>query len=549
MTWMILLLFLANPGQAGQWEAPGAVSSDHPLASRAGASVLSRGGNAVDAAVATALAAGVVQPSASGLGGGGFALVVDAQGRTEVMDFREVAPAAATRDMFALGDPPPSSRLGGLAVAVPSEGIGLAQLHRSSGRLPWAEVVRPALDLARRGFPVGAHLAQSLIQAEADGPLLVRALFAGLDHLPAAGQSVRRPSLGRALRAYQRLGADLFRDGWVAQDMVHAAAEAGGVIELDDLRDYSVKPRASLHGEYRGWRVSAMPPPSSGGAVLLQVLGVLESWDVSSMERGSAEHWHLLAEAFKHAYADRARHMGDPDRVVVPLQMLLGRPRREAIAAAFDPSQTRPSESYGAAVDPGQDGGTQHISVLDGQGLAVALTTTVNTGFGSRVVAPRSGIVLNNQMDDFVARPGHPNAYGLVGSEANAVAAGARPLSSMSPTVLVHPDGRRIVVGASGGPTIISATVQVILDLVDFGLSPEEAVASPRMHHQWMPDTLFVEPSVPEAVREGLRARGHTLAEARAFSAVQVVVGGVEQSAEGAADPRKGGSSVRTDQL
>mgnify|MGYP000990258957 CR=1 FL=1 len=549
MSLLLSLLLWTVPADAGALVAGGAVSSDHPLASRAGASILAQGGNAVDAAVATALAAGVVQPSASGLGGGGFALVVDPQGAPQIFDFREVAPAGASRGMFAGGEDAPSSRIGGLAVAVPSEGIGLHTLHSAGGRLPWAQVVRPALTLARRGFPVGAHLAASLVQAESAGPALVLALFRGVSGLPAAGQRVSRPSLARALAAFQRQGEALFREGWVAQDMVQAVADSGGLLSAGDLRDYSVRQRPPLQGRYRGWEVTAMPPPSSGGAVLLQVLGVLESWDLAAMERGSAEHWHLLAEAFKHAYADRARTMGDPDRVQVPLRALLGQPRRAAIVAAILPDRTLPSEAYGMPVDPGQDEGTQHISVLDAQGQAVALTTTVNTGFGSRVVAPRSGIVLNNQMDDFVARPGEPNAYGLLGSEANAVAPGARPLSSMSPTVLEHPDGRRIVIGASGGPTIISATLQAIVDLVDFGFSPQQALEAPRMHHQWMPDTLFVEPSVPEEVREGLRARGHSVKEARAFSAVQVVVGGEGRGFAGAADPRKGGASVRPEEL
>lgn len=528
---VLLVGFLLAPALAG-----GVVSSDHPLASRAGAEVLERGGNAVDAAIATALAAGVVQPSGSGLGGGGFALVQDGHGAPRILDFREVAPAAADREMYVRSGDPEASRRGGLAVAVPSEGIGLFELHQAEGRLPWREVVEPARRLAARGFPMGAHLAAALQKAP---PGLREQLFVG----PLGGQRLRRPALARTLRRLGRDGEPAFRTGPVARDLVETVAAEGGILRAEDLRDYAVRPREPLRGRYRGWTIATMPPPSSGGIVLLQVLGVLEAWDLPAMGRGSVEHWHLLAEAFQHAYADRALYLGDPDRVEVPVRRLLGDERRQEILRAIDPARTQPAEAYGRLRDPGEDAGTQHISVLDDAGLAVALTTTINTSFGSGVVGRRSGVLLNNEMDDFVARPGEPNAYGLLGSESNAVAPGARPLSSMSPTVLRHPDGRCIVVGASGGPTIISATIQAIVDIVDFGLSPEEALALPRMHHQWMPRRLVVEPATPPEVQAGLAARGHEVVVAPAFSAVQIVVGGAAGALpQAAADPRKGGA-------
>ncbi len=525
----------------------GMVATDHRLASAAGAEVLAAGGNAVDAVVAAALAAGVVQPAGSGLGGGGFA-VVDGPERTPVvLDFREVAPAAADRDIFVRAEAEgiaDASQTGGLAVAVPAEGLGLAELHARYGRLPLTRVARPAIRLAARGFSVEEHLAASLEGRGAAGPRLASALFGAVSSeqaLPAPGDVVRRPALARALRAFAHTGGEALRSGWVAEDMVAAARDAGGVLSLDDLAAYEVRERPPVIGHYRGWTITTMPPPSSGGAVLLQVLGVLEAYDLGALGEGSAAEWHLLAEAMQHAYADRAHFMGDPDRVEVPLDRMLSADRIAAVRAAIDMTTTLPADAYGLPVDPGHDAGTQHISVVDDRGLSVALTTTINTAFGAEVVAPRSGIVLNDEMDDFVARPGVPNAYGLVGSEANAVSPGSRPLSSMTPTILERPDGRRIVIGASGGPFIISSTLQVILGIVDFGLDPAEAVARPRMHHQWQPRLLFVDDGVPVDVIEGLRARGHRVRPMPFFSAVQVVTRDADGELLAASDPRKGG--------
>ncbi|RME26981.1 MAG: gamma-glutamyltransferase, partial [Deltaproteobacteria bacterium] len=511
------------------------------------ASVLAAGGNAVDGAVAAALACGVVQPAGSGLGGGGFAVIDGPDRGPVVLDFREVAPRAADRDLFVRAEAagiPDASRTGGLAVAVPAEGIGLATLHGRYGRLPLTRVARPAIRLAARGFPVGEHLAASLEGRGEAGPRLAAALFGPLRSgraLPIPGEVVRRPALARALRAFARTRGEVLRSGWVAEDMVAAARDAGGVLTLEDLVEYEVRDRPPLVGRYRGWTITTMPPPSSGGAVLLQVLGVLEAYDLAALGEGSSAEWHLLAEAMQHAYADRAHFMGDPDRVEVPLDAMLSEERFAAVRAAIDMATTLPAESYGLPVDPGHDAGTQHISVVDDRGLSVALTTTINTAFGAEVVAPRSGIVLNDEMDDFVARPGVPNAYGLVGSEANAVAPGSRPLSSMTPTIMEHPDGRRVVIGASGGPFIISSTLQVILGIVDFGLDPAEAVARPRMHHQWQPKLLFVDDGVPVDVIEGLRARGHRVKPMPFFSAVQVVTRDVDGELLAASDPRKGG--------
>jgi gamma-glutamyltranspeptidase/glutathione hydrolase len=521
----------------------GMVAADERQCSAAGAELLSAGGNAVDAAIAAALACGVTQPSSSGLGGGGFAVVLPSAGDPLVLDFREVAPAAATRDMFLRAEDPKASTRGGLAVAVPSEGIGLATLHRRAGKLPLTRVAAPAIRLAREGFSVGWHLARSLTTlsaSEAEGPSLLRALLG----VPAVrqGDLVRRPALARSLERFARTGGEDNRTGETAKALVAADRAAGGILTEADLAAYTPKERPPLVGRYRGWTVVSMPPPSSGGAVLLQILAVLEGYDLRAMGAGSSELLHLQAEAMKHAYADRARLMGDPDRVAVPVSELLSPARILAVQRAIIPGRTFPPERYGSGVALPDDHGTQHISVIDGEGLAVALTTTVNTSFGSKVIDEKSGIVLNNEMDDFVARPGVPNAFGLVGSEANSVAAGARPLSSMSPTVLVSPDGqRRIAVGASGGPFIISSTLQAIVHVIDFGMDPSAAVSAPRIHHQWTPDTLTVDTGFSADTLQNLRARGHKIQEMPFFSAVELVSWTKGEGTEGASDPRKGG--------
>ena len=516
----------------------GLVQSDHVLGTAVGNAVLRDGGNAVDAAIATALAVGVVQPAGSGLGGGGFAVVVTPEGEATVIDFRETAPAAAHRDMYVEAEKENASRIGGLAVGVPGEGIGLAELHARWGKTPLADLAAPAVQLAEDGFEVHAHLAKSLKRLGDDASVMSLGLF-GTEDVPERGQRVRRERLAQTIRAFGDRGADAFRRGAVAKDIADSARAAGGVLTAADLKAYAVEVRSPVEAEYRGWRVISMPPPSSGGVVLGQVLGVLAKDDISALGHNSAAMMHRVAEALKHGFADRARYMGDPDRVEVPVSRLLSAERIEAIHQDFDPSRTHPQSHYGTAVDAGTDGGTQHISVLDKDGLAVSLTTTINTSFASRVIAPRSGILLNNEMDDFVAQPGVPNHYGLVGSEANAVSPGARPLSSMSPTVLISPDGReRIVVGASGGPFIISSTLAVILNIIDFGMDSSEAVSVPRMHHQWAPDLLFVDTHTsPDTIRvlEGL---GHKVKQIDFFSSVQVVHG-EEGVVHGAADPRK----------
>jgi len=530
----LLSLGAAPPPALGR---RGMVAADHLLASEAGASIIATGGNAVDGIVAAALAAGVVQPSASGLGGGGFAVLMAPDGQLSALDFREVAPAAAHRDLFVQSADPKASVRGGLAVAVPMEGPGLALLHARHGRLPLRRVVAPAYRLAHEGFEPGAHLLKSLASYEEGG--LIEAIF-GPGVKPSAGERARRAKLATALERFGRGGAAAMQTGEIAEDIVRSAKATGGVLTAQDLAAATPEDRAPLLGSYRGWRVVTMPPPSSGGVVILQALAVLEGLPVAEYGHNSAEYLHLLVEVLKHGFADRAQHMGDPDRAPVDTAMLLSAERISAIRRAILPSRTLPTGAYGAAVDPGRDAGTQHISALDSDGWGVALTTTVNTSFGSGVVTERFGIVLNNEMDDFVARPGVPNAFGLVGSARNEVAAGARPLSSMSPTLLIGPQGQRIAVGGSGGPFIISSTLQAILNVVDFGMSPSQAVSEPRVHHQWQPELLFVDEGLSPDTIALLAARGHTIKQIPFFSAVQLLSADAA-GISGGSDPRKGG--------
>ena len=534
------LLAVAPPAERGF----AMVAADHELASQAGAEILGRGGNAVDAAVAAALSAGVVQPAGSGLGGGGFAVGV-LGGERFAFDFREVAPAAATRDMYVVDGQVvrDKSRTGGLAVAVPGEPRGLGELVSERGRLSHRTVAAPAIRQATRGFTVGPHLAKALDRTSFEG---VRGAFEVAGRLSRTGERVRRPDLARALREWASTRGRGLNTGAPGRAIVRASEATGGALTLADLEAYTPRERAPLVGQYRGYTIVTMPPPSSGGVALLQMLAVLEGWDLPELGHNSSDYVHLLTEVMKHAYADRARHLGDPDYVEVPVDELLSDDRISEIGRKIWPTRTFDTEYYGERLAPPRDAGTQHISVTDREGHAVALTTTINTSFGSGVVVPQYGMILNNEMDDFAAAPGVPNAFGLVGGEANAIEAGKRPLSSMTPTIVLDAEGRVVLtVGASGGSTIISSTLQVLLAVLDFGLDPQEAVAAPRLHHQWLPEKLWLEPGFSLDVQRALSARGHELVVRPGFSSVQAVAR-QDDAYVGGADPRKGGWPARS---
>jgi len=520
----------------------GVVATDHPLASQAGAEVLDRGGNAFDAAVAAALAAGVVQPGASGLGGGGFAVWVDGDARG-ALDFREVAPAAAHRDLYKLPDGTidrAASRAGGLAVAVPGEPRGLYRLLAQHGTLSPTQVAAPAVRLAREGFPAGAFLVGSLQRSKFTD---IHALFGPNGALPAEGEVIRRPDLAKTLTLWARKKGEMINVGPGADALV-AATRPQGIVTTEDLAAYTPEEREPIVFPWRGYTVISMAPPSSGGTVVAEVLRSLEDQDLAALGPDSPEYIHRVAEAFKHAYADRAVWLGDPDFVEVPVERLLSDERRDAIRSAYDPTRTHGHEFYGMPVEPPRDGGTQHISATDSEGRAVALTTTINTGFGSGVVVPGWGVILNDEMDDFASAPGVANAYGLVGAEANRIEPGKRPLSSTTPTVVLDAEGEVVlVVGASGGAYIPSSVTQVILDVLVFGMDPLQAVSRPRFHHQWLPDELEVEPGFSEEVLADLRARGHVVTVEAHYSSVQAVVR-YDTAWVGASDPRHQGEAA-----
>ncbi|HVV53390.1 MAG TPA: gamma-glutamyltransferase [Polyangia bacterium] len=549
-------LALGAAGRAGAATPPpfraahAAVASDHPLASAAGLATLKGGGNAVDAACATALALGVVHPDASGIGGGGFAVVYLAKERKSyALDFRERAPAAVTAaSFFKAGKLDPElSKHGGLAVAVPGEVRGLAEMVRRWGKLPFSRCVDGAQRLAARGFPVSWRLARSLGALDREAPEGDRKFMQLFTGKPLAeGATFRRPALAWTLGKLRTGGADAFYKGEVAREIVKAVADAGGVLGAADLAGYTATDRAPLAGDYRGLRVYSMPPSSSGGVVLLETLGILAAHypteaDLQRDGRGSSAYLHVLSEALKHGFADRARFLGDTDFVSVDLGHLTSPAYHAELARRIKPSAVLPADAYGTLGPPPahhKDGGTTHLSVIDAEGNAVALTTTVNLGFGAHLVAGKTGIVLNDQMDDFSLNPGVPNAFGLIGNEQNAVAPGKRPLSSMTPTIAVDHDGRvKVVVGAAGGPTIISATAQVLLNVVDWKLDAQAAVAAPRIHDQWFPDLLMVEGDIPRDVTDALARRGHKLKEAEHIGTANVLVR-TDRGIEAGAEPR-----------
>ena len=545
------LLLLAPRGAGAAWGARGMVASEHRLASEAGVEILQAGGNAVDAAVAASFVLGVVNPSSCGIGGGGFMLVYREKTRTAAaLDYRETAPAAAFRDMFVRDGKavPALSRRGGLAVGVPGEVAGLAAALRRFGSLPRATVMAPAIRLARDGFPVGPHLAAEIAKNQdalrADPTL--RADFLRADGQPLrAGETLRRPELALTLQRIADEGAPAFYRGEIAARIVESVDAAGGILTRRDLAGYRPVWRRPLVATVQGDRVYAMPPPSSAG-IILEMLDIVKRDDLPALGRESGTYAHLLLEAMQHGFADRARFYGDPGSVPVPLARLLAPTNTAALRARISAVRTGPTDAYGTEPAPpvaAADRGTSHLSVMDDRGNAVACTTTVNTAFGALFTAAGTGIILNNELDDFAAQSGVANVFGLVGAEANAVAPGKRPLSSMSPIIVTRAGAPILAVGGSGGPLIVSGTLQVLLNVLAFDLDAQAAVAAPRLHHQWVPDAVGVEPGVAEAIRTSLARRGHSVRELPAMGAVQVVRrdAGV---LEGAADPRKSGEAV-----
>lgn len=533
-----------------------AVTSGDTAASEAGLEVLRAGGDVVDAAIATMAALGVTTPQSSGLGGGCFVLVHRAaEGRTYVLDAREVAPARARPELYldATGAVVSSrSRIGGLAVAVPGEVAGFAALHARFGKLPWDRLFVPAARLAREGFTVGTELAQATVERRTE---LARFAPIAALYLPggrplAAGERRTNPDLAATLEALGAKGPDWFYRGAMARELVAAVAAGGGVLSAEDLAGYRPVWRDPVELRFRGQVIRSMPPPSSGGTVLAEILGLLEPMPLEALGWNSPAYLHRLAEAMKHGFADRARYMGDPAFVRVPVDALLAPAYLGALRARIHPLRAAGAAAFehelpaGAFAVLAEDGGTSHVGVVDRDGNAVAATTTVNEHFGSLQVVPGRGLVLNDEMDDFSLAAGAPNAFGLVGGAANAIRPGKKPLSSMSPTLVLEGGQVVLVAGAAGGPRIISGTLQAILATRVFGVDVATAVAAPRIHHQWSPDRLRVEARFPPGVAAALRARGHAVEVVEEPGSRVNVLARHPDRIEGAADPRKGSRAV-----
>lgn len=523
----------------------GAVASDEALATAAGVAILERGGNAVDAAVATALALSVVHPEAGNLGGGGFALV-RVGGQLHALDFRETAPAAATRDMFLHGGAwdPERSLVGPLAAGVPGSPSGYYELHRRFGRLPWPAVVSPAITLAREGFPLSPRTHRSLAAAQ---NLLARFPSSSRLWLPdgkpiPAGATVRLSKLAEILELYAQLGPQAITTGRAAAAIEAASRRWGGVLTAADLAACRPVWREPLRFAAFGWEFAAMPLPSSGGIILAQTCHLLERTGGARLEPGSARRAHLLAEIWRRAYADRTL-LGDPSTSRATAEQLLA-PAWLARRAAEIRRRATPSAAVRVypGLAPGEPAETTHVSILDGEGNAVALTTTLNGAFGCGLWIEEVGFFLNNQMDDFTTAPGQPNLFGLIQGEANAVAPGKRMLSSMTPTIAWR-GGDVLVAGGRGGAKIPTATAQVLLAVILDGESLAAAVARPRLHHQWLPDRLAWEAgALTPAAQANLARRGHRLEPLTGGAKVNAVRRRPEGSFEAAADPRGPGA-------
>ena len=508
----------------------GMVASEQELATQIGVDILKAGGNAMDAAVAVGFALAVALPNAGNIGGGGFMMVHDAQsGKDIALDFREVAPKGASRTMY-LDDKgnvvDGKSLFTHYAVGVPGTVAGMTHALTRWGSMPLPTVMAPAIALAEKGYPVSATLAKTLSQEQktlSRWPA-TQAIFWKNGVPLQAGEQLVQKDLAQSLRLISQQGAKAFYQGAIAQKIAAEMAPHANALTLQDLRDYKVVEREPVRGTYRGYQIVTMPPPSSGGAHLLQILNMMERWPMQQWGANSAQSVHYMTEAMKLAYADRAEYLGDPDFVKIPLQGLISKRYASELAAGITPRQARPSQSIKPGKpQPYESDQTTHYSVVDKAGNAVAVTYTLNTNFGSGIVAKGTGILLNNEMDDFSVKPGVANAYGLVGGDANAVQAGKRPLSSMTPA-LVLKDGKPVLVtGSPGGARIITTVLQQIVNFIDYGMNPLEAAATPRFHHQWSPDELRIEKGFSADTLNLLRQWGHKVAIKPAMGRTQTI--------------------------
>jgi gamma-glutamyltranspeptidase / glutathione hydrolase len=554
MATVVVLVLLIAPISAGVRDEPvaskdGLVVCSSAPACDAGAAILARGGNAVDAAVATAFALAVTHPSAGNIGGGGFMVVRAPNGDVTTFDYREKAPLKATRTMYLRdGDIDISlTNAGYLAPGVPGTVRGLALAHKRLGKLPWKELVTPAAQLAEQGFVLSDALARSL-NGQLSGamgrfPSSVDAYGKPGGGEWASGDRLVMKELGKTLRSIANNGADVFYRGWIADRVVEDMAANGGLITKEDFVKYEAKERTAVRGQYRGFDIIAMAPPSSGGVALIEMLNMLEPFDLKAKGRNTVESMHLQIEAMRRAYLDRARFLGDPDFADVPVARLLSKEHARTLSGSIDPLKATNSAELGKDIvtTPVQEPDeTTHFSVIDRNGMAVSNTYTLEGGFGSRVVVKGAGFLLNNEMGDFNKNPGVTDASGNIGTAANLIDPGKRMLSSMTP-VIVTKNGRVVLVtGSPGGRTIINTVLSVVLGVTEFDLNVRDAVDAPRMHHQWLPDEVTIErDGVSEDLVQKLRAMGHTVNVAGTQGDANSIAVDEGGTATGAADDRR----------
>ncbi len=535
----------------------GMVSTTDRIASEVGAEVIRRGGNAVDAAVATHFALAVVNPEAGNIGGGGFLVARMKDGTIAALDFREKAPRAATRDMYLdeRGEVSERALIGHLAAGVPGSVAGMWEAHKRFGTLPWADLVQPAINLAE-GIVVHARLARSLQShvTELRRFPATAAVFLVDSQPPRVGDRLVQRDMAETLRRIARDGKDGFYRGRTAELVEEEMRRGGGIMTRDDLARYEAVWRDPIVFGYREHTVISMSPSSSGGITLAEILNVLEDFDLRRARYHSRDHVHVWTEAVKRAFADRNEYLADPDFVPQPTATLISDEYAARRGADIDLRRATPAAriqpGLGAAPlrSAGREGAnTTHYSIVDGQGNAVAVTTTINSLYGNLVTVAGAGFLLNNEMDDFAARPGTPNQFGLVQGSANAIEPDKRMLSAMTPTIVLDPSGRvKLVTGSPGGPTIITTVAQMISNVVDFGMDAGAATAAPRLHHQHLPDTLYYERGgLRPEVADALRAMGHAVAERRGYQGdTQTIVVLPDGRLSGVADPRRGGAAV-----
>ncbi|CAM3785275.1 gamma-glutamyltransferase [Paracoccus yeei] len=554
-------LLLAGPAGAQQatifsemdrihpvWAENGMVSAQERLAAEIGRDIMAKGGNAVDAGVAVAFALAVTLPRAGNLGGGGFMLVHDAEtGRTQAIDYRELAPSGASRDMF-LDDKGEAdsdkSLYTGAASGVPGTVAGMRMALDTYGSMPWADVIAPAIRLAEEGIIVTPDLADSL-EAEREAlmkhPSTAKIFFkeGGAGYRP--GERLVQADLAATLKKVAAEGPDGFYKGAVAENIARAVQAAGGPMTVEDLAAYKPVLREPVRGSYRGYEIVSMPPPSSGGVHLIQILNTLEGYPIGALGHNTAETIHLMAEAMKLAYADRSEYLGDPDFVDVPVAALTSKDYAAELRGKISAEYATPSAMIGPGdLAPYESDQTTHFSVVDKAGNAVSNTYTINLNYGSGLVAEGTGVLMNNEMDDFSAKPGVPNAFGLVGGDANAVQPGKRPLSSMTPTIVLKDGETWLVTGSPGGARIITTVLQVVMNMIDHGMNVAEASTAPRVHHQWLPDELRIEEGISRDTLRLLAAKGHTISEKPVMGSTQSIMRDPASGALlGASDPRR----------